>query len=96
MRLPREFPLLSFVVVFLALFISHNSLAPAQTQSKPATKGKTASCPKDSSGLRLPSGFCATVFADSIGHARHLAVGSNGVVYVNTWSGDYYNFDKVH
>jgi glucose/arabinose dehydrogenase/cytochrome c5 len=46
--------------------------------------------------LKLPAGFCATVFADGIGHARHLAVGSNGVVYVNTWSGDYYDFDKVH
>jgi glucose/arabinose dehydrogenase/mono/diheme cytochrome c family protein len=53
-------------------------------------------CPSDGSGLKLPAGFCATVFADGIGHARHLAVGSNGVVYVNTWSGDYYDFDKVH
>jgi glucose/arabinose dehydrogenase/mono/diheme cytochrome c family protein len=25
-----------------------------------------------------------------------MAVGSNGIVYVNTWSGDYFNFDKVH
>jgi glucose/arabinose dehydrogenase len=33
----------------------------------------------------LPSGFCATVFADNIGHARHLAVAPNGDVYVNTW-----------
>ncbi len=24
-----------------------------------------------------------------------MVVGSNGVVYVNTWSGDYYDFDKV-
>src|SRR5215469_11127762 len=56
----------------------------------------TKGCPSDSSGLKLPDGFCATVFADGIGHARHLAVGPNGVVYANTWSGDYYDFDKVH
>jgi transposase len=31
-----------------------------------------------------------TVFADNIGHARHLVVAPNGVVYVNTWSGVYY------
>jgi glucose/arabinose dehydrogenase/mono/diheme cytochrome c family protein len=44
-------------------------------------------------GLTLPDGFCATVFADSIGHARHLAVSANGTVYVNTWSGKYYGDD---
>jgi hypothetical protein len=47
------------------------------------------------SGLKLPAGFCATVFADGIGCARHL-VGPNGVLYVNTCSGDSYEFDKVH
>jgi hypothetical protein len=44
-------------------------------------------CPNDDSGLKLPPGFCATVFADGIGHARHMVVAPNGVVYVNTWSG---------
>jgi glucose/arabinose dehydrogenase/mono/diheme cytochrome c family protein len=52
------------------------------------TSGK--SCPSSDAGLKLPAGFCATVFADNIGHARHLVVSPNGVVYVNTWSGDYY------
>jgi glucose/arabinose dehydrogenase/mono/diheme cytochrome c family protein len=46
-----------------------------------------------SSDLTLPAGFCATVFADSIGHARHLAVAPSGTVYVNTWSGKYYGND---
>ncbi len=41
-----------------------------------------AACP--SSGLTLPAGFCASVFADSVGHARHIAVAANGDVYVNT------------
>src|SRR5262249_10469298 len=39
-------------------------------------------------------GFCATIFADNIGHARHLVVAPDGVVYVNTWSGRYYKNDK--
>jgi hypothetical protein len=33
------------------------------------------------------------VFADGLGHARHLAVAPDGVVYVNTWSGRYYGND---
>ncbi|HEX7583204.1 MAG TPA: cytochrome C, partial [Prolixibacteraceae bacterium] len=34
-------------------------------------------------GLKLPEGFSALVFADSLGQARHLAVNSNGDVYVS-------------
>ena len=56
--------------------------------------GNGQACP--TVGLTLPDGFCATVFADSIGHARHLAVSSNGTVYVNTWSGKYYGGDMPH
>jgi glucose/arabinose dehydrogenase/cytochrome c5 len=55
-----------------------------------------ATCPADDSGLTLPAGFCATVFADAIGHARHLVVSESGVVYVNTWSGRYYGNDTPH
>ena len=52
-----------------------------------------AACVGDNAGLSLPPGFCATIFADKIGHARHLVVAPNGVVYVNTWSGRYYGND---
>ncbi len=61
-----------------------------------ATQAATSSgqvCPGDNGGLTLPRGFCATIFADHIGHARHMAVAPNGVVYVNTWSGRYYGND---
>jgi glucose/arabinose dehydrogenase/mono/diheme cytochrome c family protein len=47
-------------------------------------------CGANDGGIALPPGFCATVFADRIGHARHLVVAPDGVVYVNTWSGVYY------
>lgn len=56
--------------------------------------GQTTSCPNDNSGLKLPAGFCATVFADGIGHARHLVVAPNGVLYVNTWSEENYGSAK--
>ena len=57
---------------------------------------QNTACPANTAGLRLPAGFCATVFADGIGHARHLVVAPNGVVYVNTWSGRYYGNQAPH
>lgn len=52
-------------------------------------------CPGDNGGLTLSPGFCATLFADNIGHARHLVVAGDGTVYVNTWSGAYYPEEKL-
>jgi glucose/arabinose dehydrogenase/mono/diheme cytochrome c family protein len=72
------------------------SLAPAQNHSNPAAEPRSQACPNDDSGLQLPPGFCATVFADDIGHARHMVAGPNGVLYVNTWSGRYYGNATPH
>jgi len=63
------------------------------TTESPTAQNPTPACPGDDSGLKLPAGFCATVFADGIGHARHMVVAPGGVVYVNTWSGEYYGKD---
>src|SRR5271154_5833439 len=99
MRLLRSYrldrPRLSTLVVLTTLcFVS--LIVSAQNQPGPGKKAMSAPCSHDDSGLTLPAGFCAAVFADGIGHARHLVVGLSGVVYVNTWSGDYYNSDKPH
>ena len=59
-------------------------------QPKVVAQARSQACPETDSGFTLPAGFCAMVFADNIGHARHLVVAPGGVVYVNTWSGDYY------
>jgi glucose/arabinose dehydrogenase len=71
---------------------------PADSGAARTAAGDSAAqppaCTGDNGGLTLPSGFCATVFADSIGHARHIAVAANGDVYVNTWSGSYYGNDE--
>jgi glucose/arabinose dehydrogenase len=63
----------------------------ADSTGSPSSTTSSAACAGDNGGLKLPDGFCATVFADTIGHARHIVVNSNGDVYVNTWSGRYYN-----
>ena len=49
---------------------------------------KAAGC--DRGGIALPPGFCATIFADNLGHVRHLAAGPGGALYANTWSGGYF------
>ena len=64
------------------------------TRSAEAAGRAAPACPPDNGDLTLSAGFCATVFADSIGHARHIAVAPSGVVYVNTWSGRYYGNEK--
>ncbi len=96
MRLLRLFGLVCSVVAVFAAFCVLSSRVSAQSQSKPGTATKNQACPNDDSGLQLPAGFCATVFADDIGHARHMVVGPKGVVYVNTWSGAYYPNEPPH
>jgi glucose/arabinose dehydrogenase/mono/diheme cytochrome c family protein len=69
--------------------------APIHALAADAAANASA-CKGDDSALKLPAGFCATVFADGIGHARHMVVADSGVVYVNTWSGRYYGGDTPH
>ena len=38
----------------------------------------TNGCDQDIGGLTLPAGFCAAVFADNLGRARHLTVAPRG------------------
>jgi glucose/arabinose dehydrogenase/cytochrome c553 len=47
-----------------------------------------AACVNDAN-LTLPPGFCASIVVDRIGHARHMAVSSDGILYVNTWADAY-------
>ncbi len=82
--------------VALAAICIVSSLALAQNQSNSLPGSRSQACPNDDTGLTLPSGFCATVFADNIGHARHMVVAPSGVLYVNTWSGRYYGNDTPH
>jgi glucose/arabinose dehydrogenase/mono/diheme cytochrome c family protein len=84
-----------FVIAVLCAFCAAGFSTPVQSATT-ATQAAIAACPQTDSGLKLPPGFCATIFADGIGHARHLVVAANGVVYVNTWSGRYYGNDTPH
>ena len=84
-----------FVIAMLGALCTPSFSTPAQSAPTEA-RSAPAACPETDSGLKLPAGFCASIFADGIGHARHLVVAANGVVYVNTWSGRYYGNDTPH
>ena len=74
------------VTLLVSVFAAAGNAAKAQGPGQ---------CPAGNAGLSLPTGFCATLFADKLGHARHLAVAADGTVYVNTWSGDYYTYGNA-
>jgi glucose/arabinose dehydrogenase/mono/diheme cytochrome c family protein len=96
MRFSTSYKTLSLIIVAVAALWAGSSWTHAAHRSSPAEAAEGQGCPNDDSGLALPAGFCATVFADGIGHARHLVVSPSGVVYVNTWSGRYYGNDTPH
>lgn len=46
------------------------------------TATRTGECDSDNAGLTLPDGFCARIYADKVGRARHIVAAANGDVYV--------------
>lgn len=48
----------------------------------PAAPPAADQLPCRTTGLTIPPGFCATIFADSVGSSRHLVVAPNGDVFV--------------
>jgi len=70
-------------------FVAVTACTAAQAGNSGQSKERAAvvidapACARNDGGLRLPPGFCATIFADSIGSARHLVVAPNGDVFVN-------------
>ncbi|WP_072374510.1 PQQ-dependent sugar dehydrogenase [Hyphomicrobium sp. NDB2Meth4] len=87
MALPPQLPRRTAATILAIGFL--------QIASLPLAAEKIA-CPQSDAGISLPKGFCATILADNIGHARQMAVAPNGTVYANTWSGTYYNNDTPH
>ena len=85
----------SLFVVALVLVAPARASFAQSSQNAAAAQAQPDRCAGDNGGIMLSPGFCATVFADHLGHARQMAFGPDGVLYVNTWSGTYYHNDKV-
>ncbi|MEI9985802.1 MAG: PQQ-dependent sugar dehydrogenase [Aliidongia sp.] len=92
MKHPRRAADSAALPVFAAILLAMAG-TPAFAQSAAKTSQAT-DCPGDNGGITLSPGFCASVFAENLGHTRHMVVAPNGVVYVNSWSGRYYHNDK--
>jgi glucose/arabinose dehydrogenase/mono/diheme cytochrome c family protein len=88
----RAAPFAAMIFTIIGMLLATGSSSTAR-YARHTAPTPTEACADDNGGLTLPAGFCATVFADNVGHARHLVVAPNGVVYVNTWSGRYYHHD---
>jgi len=78
----------SMILIATALAASPPGLAQVKPQGTTGTRERNG-CDRDNGGLTLPAGFCASVFADNLGRARHLTAAPSGDVYVNTWSSTY-------
>lgn len=80
----KNLSIISLLFVLLVVSCKPNTSEKSSLaidQGKPA-KSDRLNSDVDNGGLFLPEGFGALVVADSIGPARHLAVNSNGDIYV--------------
>jgi glucose/arabinose dehydrogenase len=62
---------------------------PDGASARAATPDSAAADSAGPGGVTVAKGFTATVFADTIGGARHAVAAPNGDVYVNTWRSPY-------
>jgi len=74
----------------LGLALAFMNLGPWPRSPAQAASARGGGCDADNGGITLPPGFCATVFADNLGHVRHMTITPEGVLYANIWSGRYY------
>src|SRR5882762_8829933 len=77
-------PLIGSIVRWLGrqrLLVAEVMLLMSWSATLPA-HAATGSCEGASAGITLPDGFCATIFADNIGHARQMAFAPDGTLYV--------------
>jgi glucose/arabinose dehydrogenase len=95
-RRVRPLSLLPVAAAALTLACSNSDRGQTAAAAASAAPPPEGACPAGNGGITLPPGFCATVFADSVGHARDIVVASNGDVFVNTWSGRYYLSNESH
>jgi glucose/arabinose dehydrogenase len=71
------------VVLMLACQSQDPAGSTPGKDTTPTTNPSTsAACDAGNGGIALPAGFCATIFADRVGAARHAAVSASGDLYV--------------
>ena len=77
----RAAPTIALVALSLAAAVYRSQMAASASPAR-AQQVSSFRCDPQNGGITLPDGFCAAVFADDLGHPRHLAVAPNGDVFV--------------
>src|ERR1043165_6222503 len=73
---------LAVASVFIFSFCANNDSEKKNTNTTTSTSNTNNNEERvEAAGITLPKGFSATIFADNLGKARHIAVNSNGDVY---------------
>lgn len=84
-RRPLLFATLGTAAAISALVLADYVLPAQASDAAPAGQ-----CLHEAAGITLAPGFCATIFADNVGHGRHMAMSSDGTLYVNTWNSQFF------
>lgn len=80
---------LGFATIVL-IAVSGGAIACDDQRAPGSAAGSdTASTSSAGDTVTVPDGFRATVFADTLGQARHVSTRPNGDVYINTWRSPY-------
>lgn len=69
-------------IPYLFVIFAISALSACGQDSDKPDSASAGQC--ETAGLALPPGFCATIFADKIGHVRHIVAGADGVLYANS------------
>lgn len=77
----------TLLISLAAIVACSDNIKPAYPDGNPppgsdGSPARDARCAADNGGITLPEGFCASVFADDAGRARHIAVTPMGRVFV--------------
>ncbi|PWT74995.1 MAG: sorbosone dehydrogenase [Bacteroidetes bacterium] len=72
---------ISALLLGLFIVVSHSGCSGNQTQQNQSPAAEPAKAIVDTS-IQIPARFSALIFAENLGKARHMAVNTNGDVYV--------------
>src|SRR5207344_3126117 len=74
----KEHAMSRFTLILLTVAAGGSLAGCTPSKSETAAPPEAAATAKKTcegdAGIAVPAGFCASIFADNLGHARHLAV----------------------
>ncbi len=77
---------LAFALIVLSWVSACSTVSNVPTGGTSDAVALPVACPQTAS-LKLPAGFCATIFADSVGAVRHMVVSAGGTLIANLQAG---------